>query len=88
MISGVATVEDESLFPLLALLKDSEALKIEPSAAAGFIGPFAISATDYANDHGIAFENATHIVWLTGGALVPDGEMAAFYERGRKKMGR
>lgn len=88
LISGVATIEDETLFPLLALLKDSETLKIEPSAAAGFIGPFAISKTDYATDHGISLENAAHIVWLTGGALVPDGEMAAFYERGRKKMER
>ncbi|MBT2581881.1 D-serine ammonia-lyase [Planococcus sp. ISL-109] len=86
LISGVATIEDEALFPLLALLKDSEALKIEPSAAAGFTGPFAIASTDYAKDHGIALEKATHIVWLTGGALVPDAEMAGFYERGRKKM--
>ncbi|MFP3513896.1 D-serine ammonia-lyase, partial [Peribacillus sp. SIMBA_075] len=36
LISGIATVDDLELFPLLAMLKDSEGIQIEPSAAAGF----------------------------------------------------
>lgn len=88
LISGIATVEDEELFPLLALLKDSEKIKIEPSAAAGFAGPFMMASTNYAEEHGIVPEKATHIVWLTGGALVPEAEMADFYARGLEKLKR
>lgn len=86
LISGIATIEDKELFPLLAMLKDSEEIKIEPSAAAGFAGPFMMAATNYAEEHGINAEKATHIVWLTGGALVPEQEMAEFYGRGLKKL--
>ncbi len=86
LISGIATIEDEQLFPLLAMLKDSEEIKIEPSAAAGFAGPFMLAATNYTEEHGIDPEKATHIVWLTGGALVPEREMAGFYAKGLKKL--
>ncbi|MDN5709663.1 MAG: D-serine ammonia-lyase [Planococcus sp. (in: firmicutes)] len=88
LISGIATVEDEQLFPLLAMLKDSEEIKIEPSAAAGFAGPFMMAATNYAKDHSLDLKKATHIVWLTGGALVPEQEMDGFYARGLKKLKR
>ncbi|MBU9672128.1 D-serine ammonia-lyase [Planococcus sp. CP5-4] len=86
LISGIGTVEDEQLFPLLAMLKDSEGIKIEPSSAAGFAGPFIMAATNYAEKHDIKLEKATHIAWLTGGALVPEEEMAGFYARGLKKL--
>lgn len=88
LISGIATVEDEELFPLLAMLKDSEEIKIEPSAAAGFAGPFMMAATNYAEEHDMDAEKVTHIVWLTGGALVPEEEMDGFYARGLKKLKR
>ncbi|RAZ70021.1 D-serine ammonia-lyase [Planococcus maitriensis] len=87
LISGIATVEDEELFPLLAMLKDSEGIKVEPSAAAGFAGPFMMAATNYAEEHGIDPGKAAHIVWLTGGALVPEEETADFYARGLEKLG-
>lgn len=88
LISGIATVEDNELFPLLAMLKDSEGIQIEPSAAAGFAGPFMMAATNYAEEHSIDPEKAAHIVWLTGGALVPEEEMAGFYARGLEKLKR
>ncbi len=86
LISGIATIEDEELFPLLAMLAESEGINIEPSAAAGFAGPFMLEATDYADKQGVDLEKATHIVWLTGGALVPDAEMEGFYRRGVEKL--
>lgn len=88
LISGIAMIEDKELFPLLAMLKDSEEIKIEPSAAAGFAGPFMMAATKYAEEHGVDPEQAAHIVWLTGGALVPEEEMAVFYARGLKNLKR
>jgi len=83
IISGVYTIEDDHLFVLLAQLKDSENIFLEPSATAGLIGPQMIAKTDYANKNNLNMKNATHIVWATGGDLVPEEERLEFYERGR-----
>lgn len=82
IVSGIYTIEDERLFTLLAQLKDSENIFLEPSATAGLMGPQRIAATDYAIRHGLNMENATHLVWATGGDLVPSYERKEFYERG------
>ncbi len=84
IISGMYTIEDEHLFTLLADLMDTEKIFLEPSATAGLIGPQRIATTDYAQKHNIDMENVTHIVWATGGDLVPDEERKQFYERGRR----
>lgn len=50
---------------------------VEPSACAGFAGAVELSKmTDYLESSGLGahWENAAHIVWATGGALVPEGE--------------
>lgn len=82
IISGIYTIEDEELFKLLAQLQDSENIFLEPSATAGLIGPQRISSeTDYFKN--LPMENATHIVWATGGDLVPEENRKKFYERGK-----
>lgn len=81
-ISGVYTIEDDHLFTLLAQLMDSEEIFLEPSATAGLIGPQMVAKTDYALNNHLNMKNATHIVWATGGDLVPDEERREFYERG------
>ncbi|MEO5788220.1 MAG: D-serine ammonia-lyase [Gelidibacter sp.] len=86
LISGIFTIEDEQLFKLLAQLKDSENIFLEPSATAGFIGPQRTQKTEYAKMHHLNMKNATHIVWATGGMLVPGYERKTFYERGRKQL--
>lgn len=88
IISGIYTIEDEELFRLLAQLQDSETIFLEPSATAGLIGPQRISSeTDYFKN--LPMENATHIVWATGGDLVPEENRKKFYARGKhhKKAG-
>lgn len=88
-LGGVFTVEDETLFRHLCLLKDREGLQIEPSAAAGFGGPRALlesaAGQDYLQRQKLLphMANATHIVWTTGGLFVPDEEYARFLARGR-----
>lgn len=86
LISGVFTIEDETLFKLLAQLKDSENIFLEPSATAGLIGPQRVQQTDYAKTHQLNLKNATHIAWATGGFLVPEHQRQEFYERGRKQL--
>lgn len=85
-LSGCFTVDDSRLYPSLAELRDSEGIFIEPSACAAFEG------LKYINENGSAVEgrcfpapdeNSIHIVWATGGNMVPEDEKKAYYERGK-----
>jgi D-serine dehydratase len=88
LLSGVCTVRDDTLFLDLHRLRESEGLRIEPSAAAGFSGPGMLTRTDagraYLKQHGLEgiMPRATHLVWTTGGLFVPPDEYARFAERG------
>lgn len=86
LISGIFTIEDAHLFRLLAQLKDTENIFLEPSATAGLIGPQLMQKTNYAKTHQLNLENATHIAWATGGDLVPADERHLFYERGSQQL--
>ena len=91
-LGGVYTVEDETLLRHLCRLHDSEGLRIEPSAAAGFSGPQALlqsaAGQGYLQRQGLLphMASATHIVWTTGGLFVPDEEYAKFLARGRELL--
>lgn len=75
-ISGEVTVEDSRLFEYLRGLWSSEGIFIEPSACAAFAGVTAFRAPEmqeYIVKNGLAdkMDRASHIVWATGGMLVP-----------------
>ena len=78
-IHSFYTVQDEEMYTLLAELYDREHMKIEPSATAGLPGP----AILHQNLDRSELQDATHIVWSTGGSMVPDEEWQADYMRGR-----
>lgn len=88
LLSGVYTVADEELYRLLRALRDSESLRLEPSALAGMPGPVRLLSTEagqrYIEQQGLADElaNATHIVWATGGSMVPAHIQEAYYAKG------
>lgn len=86
LVSGVFTIEDEQLFQLLAQLKDSENIFLEPSATAGLIGPQRVQKIGYAKIHHLSMKNATHVAWATGGLLVPELQRETFYERGKAQL--
>jgi len=94
LLSGVFTIEDDELYRLLSLLKDSEGIEIEPSAAASLMGPAALVKMGAGNDYiekydlGQYMENATHIAWATGGSFVPDDMKQDFYEKGKRLLKR
>lgn len=75
-IYGYMTIPDEDMFQLLKQLRDTEGFKIEPSAAAGLIGPAMLSKA------GPVKETATHLVWLTGGSAVPTDVWSEYYDQG------
>jgi D-serine dehydratase len=87
-IAGVFTVQDEQLYLLLKMLADSENMFLEPSALAGFPGPMRLFTTQEGQRFlqnrklGEKAHNATHIVWATGGNMVPKQEMDLFYRQG------
>ena len=78
LIDGSFTISDERMFQFLALLTDAEKIQLEPSALAGMLGPIHIA------NHDKISPNATHIVWATGGGMVPEFERRAYYEKGKQ----
>lgn len=85
LLAGCYTSEDEALYPFLAMLADSEGIYVEPSACASFAGPSLVTgAGDYLAAHGLAdkMDNACHILWATGGSMVPAAEMDGYYQKG------
>jgi len=85
MLAGVGTVEDDNLFKNLAIMIDKESIRLEPSAVAGgsviekvFEGADNLKFIDRDT-----FLNSTHIVWATGGSLVPDKIMNDYYKKGK-----
>ncbi|WP_107924284.1 D-serine ammonia-lyase [Lysinibacillus parviboronicapiens] len=74
-INGCYTVKDEELFTALRLALASEELFLEPSAHAGMFGPIQLmkNGQAYLEKHGLTekMAQATHLVWATGGSMVP-----------------
>ncbi len=88
-IGGCFTISDDKLFPLLARLADTEQIYIEPSSCASFIGPSLVgAATDWLQKNSLdqTINNATHILWATGGSMVPESEMQSYYNEGKELL--
>ena len=94
LISGVFTVSDDTLHAALALLATSEDVLVEPSAAAGIPGPFRLLASTSGHEYIAAnrlegkMANATHIIWATGGSMVPAPVMARYLAKGAALLNR
>ena len=77
ILSGIFTVRDSYLFDAMRLLEQSEGVFIEPSSCAAMAGPKLLLQTPEGaayieqNGLGACLDQAAHILWSTGGALVP-----------------
>ena len=77
-LSGDFTIKDKRIFEYLQLLWQHEGIFIEPSACAAIHGPVCMGRSavmdeyKYDNRLGKKMANATHIIWATGGNLVPE----------------
>ena len=80
-MSGCYTLTDRRMFRMLRQLADSEDIFLEPSALAGMYGPV-VTQKDQAFCSYRAGEGSTHLVWATGGSLVPKEEMERYYREG------
>lgn len=89
LVSGIYTLTDHEMYAMLAALRESEKIMVEPSAAAGLPGIIRL----YGTPAGEAYikktlkqcrpHDAVHVVWATGGLFVPRELMDAFYEKGK-----
>ena len=92
LLDGFYTVSDEEMYSLLALMERSEGQRLEPSALAGVPGIARVQGEQqgYLARAGLspqAMSNATHLVWATGGNMVPADEMEAYLAKGRELLG-
>jgi D-serine dehydratase len=85
-LGGVFTVSDDELYLNLLALKDILGVEVEPSAAAGVSGPRWLlgSAAGRSYTQGIEMSQATHVIWTTGGSLVPSDALRGFQEHARR----
>jgi D-serine dehydratase len=81
LLDGFYSLDDQTMYDMLGWLAE-EGIRLEPSALAGMAGPQRVCASEaYQRMHGFTAEqmrNATHLVWATGGGMVPEREMAQY----------
>ncbi|WP_066304935.1 D-serine ammonia-lyase [Bacillus sp. FJAT-29814] len=86
LLSGIYTISDEQMYKLLKDLADSERIYLEPSALAGMLGPVNLKqyGTGYLEKSELLnkMDCSTHIVWATGGSMVPKEILAEYYQKG------
>ena len=86
LLSGEFTVSDAKLYDYMRMLMEAEDVFIEPSACAAFAAPQRLmeEAAGYLDAQGLTdkMKRAAHIVWATGGSLVPE-DVRAEYMRTR-----
>ncbi|MFM5314258.1 D-serine ammonia-lyase [Aeromonas veronii] len=82
LLAGFYTLSDQEMYDLLGLLARDEQIKLEPSALAGMAGPWRVAADPaWQTAQGLdaaTMARATHLVWATGGGMVPAEEMAKY----------
>lgn len=82
LLDGFFTLSDQEMYDLLGLLARDEQIRLEPSALAGMPGPWRV-AVDREWQTERSFDAATlaranHLVWATGGGMVPAEEMEKY----------
>ncbi|TBU83453.1 D-serine ammonia-lyase [Pseudomonas daroniae] len=90
LLDGIYTVTDEHLYAMVALIRDSEGLALEPSAVAGAPGFSHLHRAQSELSPALAdtrlLRDATHVIWATGGSMVPAEEMDNYYRKGRSLL--
>ncbi len=90
LLDGFYTITDQRMYDLLWLLNKVEGIQLEPSALAGMLGPIVVANNgEYLNRIAVNNEklvNATHLVWATGGGMVPTVEMEKYLSKASCKL--
>ncbi|WP_136805948.1 D-serine ammonia-lyase [Desulfosediminicola flagellatus] len=87
LLSGIFTVNDEEMSALLAILAQSENIHLEPSAVIGFSGCARIfDNSEYTGISNTANQHTTHVVWATGGSMVPESVWLEYLHEGKRQL--
>ncbi|WP_421282024.1 D-serine ammonia-lyase [Aeromonas taiwanensis] len=82
LLDGFYTLSDQEMYDLLGLLARDEQIRLEPSALAGMAGPWRVAGDPaWLAAQGLdksKMARATHLVWATGGGMVPAEEMEKY----------
>ncbi|MEY9257398.1 D-serine dehydratase [Brevibacterium epidermidis] len=76
LVSGFAAVPDEVIRAGVGVLHETDGIDVEPSATAGLTIPWRMGEAAARSSTGV------HLVWLTGGAMVPGDERVAYVDDG------
>lgn len=93
ILSGVFTVSDDELYRLLTMLADSEGIYLEPSALAGVPGAARLIRSEQGRKYlrqqemSDKLSAGTHLIWATGGSMVPGDVMSIYYQKGARLLG-
>lgn len=83
-LAGIFTVGDAALTYYLGAAWEVLGERIEPSAAASFAGPGWLTASSegsrWCHQQGIDLAEATHLLWSTGGGLVPETQFQSWLD--------
>ncbi len=81
MLDGCFTMQDDALFRHLSLIAETEQIRLEPSAVAGVSGLAPILRDPaYA---ALPQHHITHLIWATGGSMVPPAEWERYNAKGQ-----
>lgn len=87
LLDGYYTLSDQEMYDLLVLLDKTEHIQLEPSALAGMQGPVVVTNnSEYLERMQFTpqqLQNAIHLVWATGGGMVPKEEMQKYLHSGK-----
>lgn len=91
LLSGCYTVTDDTLYQLLAMMHHQQQIDLEPSALAGAWGPVALALQQSKLQQQLQlseqhYRQATHLVWATGGNMVPKDEMLKYLYQGEQLL--
>jgi D-serine dehydratase len=90
LLSGIYTVSDEQLYKLLTMMMDCEHIHLEPSALASVYGPIQLmkKGNEYIQQQNLLskLKKATHLMWATGGSMVPKEVMEEDYKKGKELL--
>ncbi|WP_375055808.1 D-serine ammonia-lyase [Zobellella sp. DQSA1] len=83
MLDGFYTLSDQEMLCLLGLLAGTEGIRLEPSALAGMPGPLRVLTETEGYRQRLRLTparlaRAHHLVWATGGGMVPEQEMEQY----------
>ncbi|MBF7124684.1 D-serine ammonia-lyase [Pediococcus pentosaceus] len=81
LLYGIQTFDDQKMMKNVAELHDSENVDVEPSAASGFT---ILDDVQAQLEQDYPMENASHIVWATGGNMVPKNDMDQYVAEGHQ----